>query len=182
MCRCAFIAALLCALSSVTRTRAAEPPVYGTEECSAHPWIIPFAVGQITLSPFAVQRLDKLVTAWRIDGGPLLASGRVDGQEDQPGQTLSSQRLKVVLKALEDRGVPERALWGRDDRGAAGIAPNVTGHSEPQNRTVWIEMPNEGIHCAQGLADQRRDWVAKNCLLGAHGDPVVCKSTLELLN
>ena len=37
---------------------------------------------------------------------PLLAYGRIDGQEDRPGQALSSQRLTVVLKALEDRGVP----------------------------------------------------------------------------
>ncbi len=182
LCRCALIPPLLCALGSITPSTAAEPPVYGTEECSAHPWPIPFATGQTTLSPFATQRLDKLATAWRLDGGPLLASGRVDGQEDRPGQALSSQRLTVVLKALEDHGVPGGALWGRDDHGAAGVAPNVTGQPEPQNRTVWIEMPNEGTNCARRLADQRRDWVAKNCLAGGHGDPATCRSTLELLN
>ena len=180
--RCALLTPLLCAVGTITPTRAAEPPVWTTEECSAHPWPIPFATGQTTLSPFATQRLDKLVAAWRLDGGPLLASGRVDGQEDHPGQALSAQRLKVVLRALEDRGVPEGAFWGRDDHGTTGVAPNAPGQSEPQNRTVWIEMPNEGLNCAHRLADQRRAWVAKNCLAGGHGDPATCKSTLELLN
>ena len=180
--RCTFIPPLLCALGTTTPTKATEPPIWTTEECSSLPWPIPFATDQTTLSPFATQRLDKLVTAWRTDGGPLLASGRVDGQEDHPGQALSAQRLKVVLRALEDRGVPAGVLWGRDDHGTAGVAPNAAGQPEPQNRTVWIEMPNEGLNCAHRLAEQRRDWVAKNCLAGGHGDPATCKSTLELLN
>ena len=79
---------------------AAQPPVYGIEECSPHPWPIPFATGQTTFSPFATRCLNKLAIAWRLDGGPFLASGRMDGQEDRPGQPLSSQRLKVVLKTL----------------------------------------------------------------------------------
>ncbi len=182
LCRCALVTPLLCALGTSMPVEAAEPPVWTTEECSAHPWPIPFATDQTTLSPFAIQRLDKLVTAWRLDGGPLLASGRVDGQEDRPGQALSARRLKVVLEALEDRGVPEGALWSRDDHGTAGVAPNAAGQPEPQNRTVWIEMPNEGTNCAHRLAGQRRDWIAKNCLAGGHGDPATCKSTLELLN
>ena len=181
-CRCALITFLLCAPGTITSVKAAEPPVWTTEECSAHPWPIPFDTGHVTLTPFATRRLDKLVAAWRRDGGPLLASGRVDGQEDHPGQALSAQRLKAVLRALEDRGVPEDALWSRDDQGRAGVARNVPGQPEPQNRTVWIEMPNESLNCARRLAEQRRDWVAKNCLAGGHGDPATCKSTLELLN
>ena len=60
LCCCALIPPLLCALGSIPPTKAAEAPVWTTEECSAHPWPIPFAIGQTILSPFAAQRLDKL--------------------------------------------------------------------------------------------------------------------------
>ena len=176
------VALLLLASGAVTPVVAAQPPVFGTEECSAHSWLIPFPPGRPTLGPFAMQRLDKLVAAWRMDPGPILASGRVDGQEDHPGQDLSSRRLAVVLRALADRGLPAAALWGRDDHGTAGVAPNTPGQPEPQNRAVWIEMPDEGTACSHRLANQRRDWISRNCLAGGHGDPGTCRSFLELLD
>lgn len=113
--------------------------------------------------------------------GRLLASGRVDGQEDRPGQTLSSERVRVVMKALTDRGVPERDLRSRDDDGIAGVAPNVAGTPEPQNRTVWIELPNQGKNCARRLEDRRLDWIARNCLVGGCGDQATCRSTVDPL-
>lgn len=179
--RCTFILMMLCTCYNTRPATASDAPVYNTEECSGLPWIIPFATGQTTLSLFANQRLDKLVTTWRADGGPLLASGRVDGQEDRPGQTLSSKRLRVVMKALTNRGVPERDLWSRDDHGIAGVAPNVAGTPEPQNRTVWIELPNQGKNCARLLEDRRLDWITRNCLVGGRGDQATCRSTLDLL-
>lgn len=180
-CRAA-VPLLLCVLTASAPAIAADPPPFGTEECAAHPWPIPFSTSQATLSPFAIQRLDAVAGAFRADPGPVLASARVDGQEDHAGQRLSAQRLAVVLKALEDRGLPAAALWGRDDGGRAGVVPNSAGEPEPQNRTVWIELPSEGSACTRRLADQRREWVMLHCLAGGHGDPVLCATNLKLLD
>lgn len=179
---CAALSLLVCLLTASTPAVAADPPPFGTEECATHPWPIPFGTGQAVLSPFAVQRLDTFAGAFRVDPGPVLASARVDGQEDRPGQKLSAQRLAVVFKALEDRGLPVAALWGRDDGGNAGVVPNIPAQPEPQNRTVWIELPSEGSSCARRVARDRREWVTRNCLSGGHGDRDLCATTLNLLN
>ena len=158
-----------------------QPPPYIPDTCGPRPWIIGFETGSTTLTPFASRRLDALVSAWHAEPGPLVASGRVDGQEDHPGETLSAERLKVVLKALEERGLPTTAIWPRDDAGRAGLVPNGPGISEPQNRTVWIEAPSQGHQCLQTKADKLKAWIKQHCLPAASEDLAACGETLDRL-
>lgn len=174
-------ALLLACILAPSAMAADDPPIFTTEECAVLPWPIPFATGKAELSSFAIHRLDDLAAAWRVDPGPILASGRVDGQEDTRGETLSAQRLRVVLRALEDRGVARGSTWSRDDGGSAGVAPNTPGQPEPQNRTVWIELPSQGTTCARRLSEQRRAWIARHCFGKTAAEQGRCESTLDAL-
>ena len=168
-------------LAPVPSLAADAPPPYIPDTCGPLPWIIGFDTGSTALTPFARKRLGALVTAWHAEPGPMLASGRVDGQEDHPGETLSARRLEVVVEALEDLGVPATIIWHRDDAGRTGLVPNAPGMSEPQNRTVWIEAPSQGQQCLQAKADKLKAWIKQHCLPAASGDRAACGETLDRL-
>ncbi len=114
-------------LTTMTSSAADSPPPFIPNTCGPLPWIIGFDTGSTTLTPFARKRLDALVAAWYAEPGLVLASGRVDGQEDHPDEILSARRLAVVVAALEDLGLSSTAIWPRDDAGRA----DLKRHSKP---------------------------------------------------
>ena len=176
--RASFVTLLVLQLAPVQSIAADDPPPpYVPDTCGPLPWIIGFNTNSATMTPFARKRLDALAAAWHAEPGPVLASGRVDGQEDRPGETLSARRLRVVVAALEDLGVPAASIWPRDDAGRAGLVPNAPGVSEPQNRTVWIEAPSQGHRCLQAKAAKLKAWIRRRCLPAAPGDQAACEET-----
>ena len=158
-------------------------PTYATGECAAHPWIIPFSEGKAELGQFARTRLDELAEAWRTDPGPMLASGRVDGIEEERYPNLARQRLNVLASAMERRGVPRGDLWLRDDGGSNGFSPNEPDVEEPQNRIVLVQLPTEGEQCAHKLAKARMDWLRRNCSpLHPTAAKAACDNAESMLN
>ncbi len=157
------LAASVCHAELAT-AQAVDPfPVYATDACSSNPWLIPFDQGKAELNDFARRRLDALVAAWRVDAGPLLASGRVDGTEEGHYPGLSQRRLQVVVQALVKRGMPADAIWTRDDGGERGFVENEPGVSEPQNRIVLATLARGGDQCARNMVTARHDWLVRNC-------------------
>ena len=151
-------------------------PAYAADACSSNPWLIPFDQGKAELSDFAQKRLDGLVAAWHVDGGPLLASGRVDGTEEGHDPGLAQRRLQAVSDALIKRGVPPDAIWTRDDGGEQGFVENRPGVSEPQNRIVLASLARSGDQCARNVAKARTDWLRRNC---SSSHPKVSKAACD---
>jgi hypothetical protein len=161
------VAALLmisCGRADLANAQAADPyPVYATDTCGSNAWLIPFDEGKAELGEFAQKRLGDLVAAWRVDAGPLLASGRVDGREEGRYPGLSQRRLQAVVQALIKRGVPADSIWTRDDGGKNGFVENQPSVSEPQNRIVLATLARGGDQCARNMVKARHDWLERNC-------------------
>ncbi len=158
-------------------------PTYATDACSSHPWLIPFKESSADLDDFARKRIDALVKAWRVDGGPVLQSGRVDGTEESRYPDLAGRRLRTVTKALEERGIPPEALWARDDGGSRGFTDNEPGVSEPQNRIVLATLPRTGERCARTLVENRLGWLRRNCSMSEpKAGKVACDNAMARLD
>ena len=155
--------AMLVAVSPCSGQSADPFPVYATDACSSNSWLIPFDQGKAGLGAFAQQRLDDVMAAWHVDYGPILASGRVDGNEEGHDPGLAQRRLQIVAEALIKRGLPGDAIWTRDDGGQHGFVENRPGLSEPQNRIVLLVLARGGDQCARNLAKARAQWLGRNC-------------------
>ena len=182
--RCWLWAALAFVSLHAAHAQGKDPfPAYVADACQANPWIIPFDQGSAELRDFARKRLIELVTAWRMDGGPLLSSGRVDGTEERRFSGLAQRRLDAVAAALAGVGVPRNLLWERDDAGSEGFVQNQPGVSEPQNRIVLVVLPHGGEQCARKEAKARIDWLRRNCSVSyPKVDAKACDNALSRLD
>ena len=148
---------------AVAAAPASDPaPLFTTEECQGHPWIIGFDQDRWQVNEFAQHRLDSLARAFAADPSPLLVSGRIDWPESAD-RGLARRRIDTVVHELAQRGIPQRAVWTRDDGTANPIVANDHAEPDPQNRIVLITLPNEGASCARKLARSRVTWLRLHC-------------------
>ncbi len=161
----AILLTIACAISVApwSRLAVAEPaPLFTTEECQSHPWIIGFEQDRWTVSAFAQHRLDDFARAFAADPGPILISGRIDWPETAD-RDLARKRIEAVTSELARRGIPARAVWTRDDGSTDPIVANTHAEPDAQNRIVLVTLPSEGEACARRLMQARALWLRRHC-------------------
>ncbi len=169
-----------CARSAGAEPASDPAPLFTTEECQSHPWIIGFEQNRWQLNEFAQHRLDDFAHVFAADPGPILISGRIDWPETAD-RDLARKRIEVVAAELARRGIPARAVWTRDDGSTDPIVANAHAEPDAQNRIILITLPSEGESCARHLARARALWLHRHCSNLSPGHDASCDAVWSAL-